>query len=597
MASTLLTRRFGPFTKGVIETGNPSLALDGALRSAAGVTYAGAGKLATRSGATLALTLKDDAGTPADVTSVRAIVPFGDGALAVAHSTVTDKVYLYRLTAALDDWYDATGALQGTASPEPVAVLWTSVTTAPDVLIAEGLGVAYLAHTEPVVGSTLTFPSKSFTPPGTVATLTSNLDGSGGAEDLYFAGVLSFQQHLWAWGFGSGTTGATGYRPELARYSQPNFATSPALFLTADSITLGARVRSEREKIVGGGLAGESLYLGGQYQLTRITGYGRDSWFRQPVDQSHGFAGPKCMVSVADVLYYWSPRGPMRIGAQGAPDPLWDRLGATAAAVLNPQTAVASYDDAADCVVWAVDTGAGVRTQVRYDVRRDAWLGPDDWGLGVGCAGTVAPLTASSASVSYAPAGPPTTAVTGSIGATSAVASWTTGDATAQTQVEVRQQGTTMWSVRTTTLAAGVTSYTLTDLTAGTAYEWRAAHSKGGTLSAYLGPVAGSQFTTSAASTLSPPTALEAHEGETTLYLSWTNAGEAGAGTDIFVAGPAVSEPLVYTLLATKAPGVASHTVAPTEGNGVYWFKVRHVLGTGTSAFTASDSAQLGPAV
>src|SRR5690349_14335272 len=158
---------FGPFQSGVLDTANPSQPLAGILKSALGVRYTGGGKLATRDGSRVVLTLKDDQGSPADVTSVIALAPFSDSALAVAHSTVTSKVYLYRLASTMDDWYDATGALQGTTSPHPVGVLWTSVTTAPDVTIAEGLGVAYLAHSEPVVGSTLTFATRSFTAPGT----------------------------------------------------------------------------------------------------------------------------------------------------------------------------------------------------------------------------------------------------------------------------------------------------------------------------------------------------------------------------------------------------------------------------------------------
>jgi hypothetical protein len=262
-------------------------------------------------------------------------------------------------------------------------VLWTSITTSPDVTVAEGLGVAYIAHAQALSASALAFPMKSFTDSTrAVATVTSDLDADTAAEDLYFTGCVSFQQHLWAWGFGTGTTAANGYRPEMARFSQPNFATSSGLFRTADSITLGHRVRSQREAIAGGFVAGQALYLGAPYLVTRVTGYGRSSWFREPLDDSYGFVGPKCGVAAGDTLYYWSPRGPVRIPPGGKPEPLFD-------AIANPslkrssirKTSSRAYDMQTDAVTFTFDTGSGSRTWAAFDIRREVWLGPDDdWG-------------------------------------------------------------------------------------------------------------------------------------------------------------------------------------------------------------------------
>lgn len=600
MPGALQTASFGPFTRGVVDVANPSLALTGTLQRAVGVQYTGAMQLATRDGTRTVLTLKDDQGTPADVDAVCAVVQFSDGALAVAWSASQQDVYLYRLNSTLTDWYDTTGALQGTTAPEPIGVLWSSVTTAPDVWIAEGLGVAYLAHTEPVVGSTLTFATRTFTAPGTIADLTSDLDADSSAEPLYFAGVIAFQQHLWGWGFGAGTTGATGYRPELARFSQPIFDDTGGLFQAGDSLTIGNRVRSDRERIVGAGLAGEALYLGAPFMLTRITGYGRDSWYKSPVDQSHGFVGPKCMVTVGDTLYYWSSRGPMRITAQGAPEPLWDRVAETVAGVINAPQIVAGYDEATDTVVWAYDTGAGVRQRLAYDVRRDVFLGPDDdFGLALRAMGTVSPVYTSTASVSYGPAGAPTSASTTSIGASSAVCNWTAGDPTAQTQVEYRLQGAATWTVVTATLTAGRTSYTLTGLSASTPYEWRVAHSKGGTLSSYLGPSAATQFTTAAdtGTTLTPPSDLALAEASPTssnthLIVSWTNSGEAGVSTEVDIAGPENADPGTYPHATTAGVGVASVNLLETY-SGTYWVRVRHVLGGASSDYTPVQSIHL----
>lgn len=582
MAGLLTPKPFGPFQR-VIDTANPSMDLTGALKAATGIRLQGAGKITMAPGTTVSLTLKDDAGTPASVTSVCAVVPFADGALAVAHSTSTNKAYLYRLLATMDGWIDASGTTHANdLTPQPMAVLWSSMTTPPDVTIAEGLGVAYIAHTVAADSSTLAWPTKTFTDSTrAVATYQGDLDGTG-AKDIYALGCISFQQHLWYWGFGAGNTAATGFRPELARFSTPSFGTPSS----SDSLTLGDRVRSQREKIVGAGVAGESLFLGGPFYLTRVTGYGRLSWYKQPLDKSFGFVGPKCMVGVGNALYYWSSMGPMRVNgaADGLPEPLWEGILGFVHAVINPQTVVAGYDDGTDTVQFACDTASGARQLASFQVRRQAWIAVnDDVGLAVRGMGTISPVVASTATGVSGPSGPPTSASTTSVGATSAIANWTAGDASAATDVEYRRQGDTDWIVLTSTLAAGIATYTITGLTSGVAYEWRAAHLKNGALSTYLGPSISTQFTTS--STLNAPTALAlaaqgTHGG---MRATWTNGTDASAATEVYLAGPSVGAPSAgsYALNQTADAGLAS-AVLVVGTTGTYWVKIRAVLDPNT---------------
>lgn len=596
MPGKLVTQSFGPF-RGLSDEANPEMPMQGVLRVATGLVYSGVGQLAARDGSRTALTLFD--GASGAITDVLAITPFSDSVLCVGYSSTTQAVYLYRLNSTMTGWYDVAGAEhEPGVTVDPVGTLWTGVATSPDVTVAEGLGVAYIAHCEPVQGSTLTFPTKTFTVPGTIADLTSDIDGDTVAETLYFAGVVSFQQHLWGYGFGSGTVFGTAYRPELARFSRAIFDTTGGLFAGTDSLTLGNRVRSQRERIVGHAVAGNVLFLGAPFALTRVTGYGRDSWHRTQVQESFGFVGPKCMVAVGDTLYYWSSRGPMRITGMGDPEPLWDRIVSTVAGVVNPAKIVAGYDETTDQVVWAYDAGNGVSARVGYDVRRDVFLGPaDSFGVAVKSMGTIAPVRASSASAPVGPSGAPSVATTGTIGTTSAVAGWTVGDATASTLLEYRIQGTTDWTVASQSISPGVASYTLSGLQSETAYEWRAAHKKDGLTSAYLGPVAGSQFTTLAAgspTTIQPPTSFEMSDGAGSLRrafitCTWRNAGESGMRTELWTGGPSVLEP-TYALAATLEPGVSSTTILVSE-SGTYWGKVRHLDGTGgTSAFSASDT-------
>lgn len=570
----LTIRPFGPFSNGVVDRANASEAAGtaNALRRARGTFFSGLNRLSVRPGTRTVLTFKDDAGTPANVTSVCALVTFTDGALAVAHSTSTNKAYLYRLTADLTGWYNSSGVLQAAnATPQPCAVIWSSITTPPDVTVAEGLGLAYIAMNGAMNATTLAFPAKQFTPPATIATITSDLDVSGGAEDLYFLGTVSFQQHLWAWGVGSGTTAANQYRPELARFSQPNFLLP---FSPADSITVGDRVRSEREKIVTGAVAGSALFLATPFSLTRVTGYGRSSWYKEALDKSYGVAGLKALVARGDTLYYWSNRGPLRCQAQGTPEPLWPRIENAIASVINPQRIVAAYDEASDLVIFAYDSGSGVRTWCAYDALREVWVGPDDdTGVVISAAGTVAPIFSSTVAGSTSPAGAPTSASTTGVGPTTATANWTTGDVAAQTSIEYRRQGDVSWIA--TLIAAGVVTYTFTGLTAGVAYEWRAAHFKGGTYSSYLGPSGSTQFTT-AASQLNPPTNLALSTsvligiGSIDITATWTNSGESGVSTTVEV------DPGTGYAFYTSVSSPAASTIITVYASGTYNVRIKH---------------------
>lgn len=562
MPSALQTAPFGPFSKGVIDTADSSEGLTGACRAMKGFLVTGAGKLSTRGGSAVALTLKDDAGTPANVTSVCGVWQYKDRAIAIAHSTVTSKCYLYILAADLSGWYSSAGALTSNTTPQPAGVLWTSITTSPDVSLAEGLGTIWVAHSQGIDSTALNFATRTWDGayPVVLSDFAADLDG-GGSKSIYANGVIGYQNHLWYYGFGSGNAVSSAYRPELARFSTPSFGTPAA----SDSLTLGNRVRSEREHIISAGLAGNALILQGTYITSRVTGYGRESWFREIVDESSGIVGPKAGVSDDSYWYYWSAQGPMRIGPSGPPEPLYDAVMGLVSSVINPEKIVAARDVLNNAIYFHVDTGSGIRTRAAFHVRRNIWLTTsDDVGLVIRGAGEVAPIVSSTAAGVAAPSGPPTTASTTAIGATTATANWVAGDTAASTQVEYRVQGTSTWTV-VTTVGPGVLAYTFSGLTLGVSYEWRAAHVRAGQYSLYLGPSTDTQFTT--VTTLQPPSNLSAEcilSGNIT--TSWLNSGESGVSTEVYFDG---------ALVGTASPGATSSTLPAS--NGSHDVQIRHV--------------------
>jgi hypothetical protein len=567
--------------------------LAGTVRRLRAGNYSGAARLAVRAGSAVAMTHLDDADA-SEVTSVCLLEQWSDWALSVGHSTVTEKAYLYRLQADMSGWYDASGDFHANQRAEPCCVIWDEIPLPPDVRLTEGLGYAYIAHCNAADNTTLAFPSKKYTIPATIETMTADLDGDTTPEDLYFLGVIAFNQHLWGWGVGSGTTPATHFRPELLRFSQPFFGD----FVAADSITVGDRTRSQREKVVGAAVAGEALFIGSPFALTRITGFGRNSWYKKPLDKTYGFPGPKCFAVRGDTLYFWSNRGPIRVSDAGEPEHLWPAVDGTVLAVIAPEKVTAGYDESNDIVMFAYDKGDGVRTWAGFDCSRDVWVGPDDdLGLKIRYISTVTPVYVSAAAATSGddgspigdprpdpggsggtgPIAAPAALATTAIGPTTATAQWTNGDIVAQTQVEIRRQVDTAWTVAGL-LPGGVSSFTFTGLINGQAYEWRVAHLRSGIYSDYVGPTVPSQFTTGGG--LLPPASdptVRAINSLVDLAIAWVNSGEADVLTDVELSGPSSDPPDVSTyLLEVQIPYPQASAQLRVGTSGIWWVRIRH---------------------
>jgi hypothetical protein len=610
----LPTHSFGPFLKGVVESANRQLALDGALRFARNARFDGVGRLKTRDGDEVALTLMDDGedydfeygADPTPVTSVIAVKPFGDGAIAVAHSTRTHRVYVYRLTADMDDWYDDYGVLQGTLFPEPAGVLWTGVAEPPVVTIAEGLGIAYIAHNAALDASAISYPTKTYEDPGIVSTLMADLDGLG-AKPVAFLGVAAYNQHLIGFGFDKTNVAATAFRPEKIRHSAPSFGglAGPG----SGSFDVGHAVRSARERITGVFVAGEVCYFGLNFGLWAMAGFGRDSFQKKSLSSEVGIAGVLAACEGPNGwLYGWSHKGPIRVLGMSEPEELGDAIQDTVSAIASPNRVIAAYDQERDQVCFFYDSN-GVRNKfASFDHTRNAWLGPDsELGVAIACASRISPVYGAAVAGSP-PAGPPTTPSTTAIGTSNATANWVNGDAVAgtRTRIEVRRQGATAWTL-VTHVGAGVTSATITGLEASKAYEWRAAHVRNGQTSTYLGPSAGTQFTTTASSgggggggggsgTMTGPSNLTLTDytffaGSGSVYIQWNNSGESGALTEIYRAGPSLSAPAAedYELLTTIGEGLSAY-MDTVPLSGTWWYKIRHVRGADSSALSAASS-------
>lgn len=603
----LETKSFGEpdsWIKGVVDAANPVQNTTGALRFARNAQLNGIGRLIARRASETVLDLWDDGfgGVQARVSEVLCIAPFMDGALIVAWSNPQSAAYLYWVPAAMNDYYNISKVLQGSNTfVLPIARFWTGMTAPVPVTIAEGLGVAYIAHSN-AGASFKTMKLDATALPATFAAFQANLRGAGN-EDTYFRGVVSFQQHLWGWGYGSQAANDND-RPELLRFSTPFFGPMAA----ADNFAVGHRVRSQQEKIVEAKVAGEVLYVGTNFSIWPITGFGRNSWDKpRPVDDSYGFAGIGAACTGPNgYLYYWSHRGPLRLRGR-EPEPLWPRVDGMVAAVVDDTIIQLGHDDQSDQIIVLWNNGKGHGNPGNsvlgaYDHIREAWLGPDgDIGFQVRCMGFIQSV------VTPAPSGPPTVAVTSLVGRTVATASWTAGDLGLGTvsQVEIRIQGTTPWTVVTSTLPSNVQSLQFTNLQPTTAYEWRVKHIRGGVSTAYLGPSGATQFTTALAPRTPTGVVLTLAKfaiGGHLVYLntvSWTPTGEDADTWIYFTQTPPGGAPASGTLpfqVLVAAPGSSGGGSfggpTPPPALGTYYAEVQAVANDGNrSSFSGVVSA------
>jgi hypothetical protein len=582
---------FGPFDKGVIDGGNIALDLPGVAKKLRGFYADGIGRLRIAPGTKVAMTLKDDQGTPANITSVVALAEFEAGALAVGHSTVTSKFYLYRFDAELTGWFNSGGVFQANLNAEPVGVLWSTAPNPAKVIIAEGAGEAFIAHNE----AASSFQTRKYSVAGGISNLLADLRGLG-TEVCYFRGVASFQEHLWGWGFGSLAAGQ-GDRPELLRFGYATFATTAgSYFAQADSFTVGHRLRSARERIAGAIVAGQVMYVGTNFSMWPITGFGRNSWDRRrPASTNYGMVGPfaGCPAGPEESgeAFYWSHRGPL-IAAGYQVAPLWDALPETVKGIVDPQNIVCVPDLDTDqiLVFYRGPTSGTQRLLAAFDVRRRVFFGPDrDMLTPVACAAHISIPTVG-AQAAAGPSAPPNTPSTTNIGGSVATANWVAGDTSpgVTTIVEYKRTADSTWIVAAE-VGSAITSYQFTGLADATQYHWRAKHRRNGQDSTYLGPVAGTTFTTSVQ--LAPPTnsSLErVPPSGAPIYLkaTWVNSGESNVSTEVEIEKNGQG----FTLVATVAPGSSSY-YHPVQGQtGLFVARVRHVK----QGFTASNPSTSG---
>lgn len=471
-----------PWLGGVVEETDPKLLRPGSLADGENFVPQRAPRLAARGGSRVMLTLKDDAGTPAELSHVLGCAPkAATGAVLIGWSSGTTKHYGYAVTSDMA-YAGASEALSRTAFPAS----WNRATPSRPVVASlfEKLYVADatalysarnpMAVIDAVVPPAISVPTFAF------------VAGGNAAQGLFCYCLEEYNNVLFIAGYGDEETG-TGDDPALVRHSFLGQAPDAAAGFDKDAYnTIGSKGDRVTAMKKGRGL----LVIAKANELYRVTGAGRayPGWQYQ-VEGVHNTlgVGVENPLALEHAEGYWfgiGKQGPFRTDGYEV-DPLSGPRQRTWASIDQLGQAWVRYHPERRVVLFGVHIVAGAPdatypwVTLVWDCERSVWQ--PNWKL----AGTPRFFVAQAIATTTAqgptagPSAPNNSAVTTS----SWSANWTNGDATAETEYWEQQQPSGAWALLAV-LAAGVASRNSTG-TNHTGYKWRVRHRKNGIYSPY----------------------------------------------------------------------------------------------------------------
>jgi hypothetical protein len=434
------------------------------------------------------LTLHDDAGTPALVTSVLGCAAkAATGAVLISHSTATTKHYAYAVTS---DMVFA-GANEG-ASRSAFGATWERATPARPV-------IASLFEKLYVADATVAYASRSplavidaATPPGVSIPTFAFVAGGAGAAGLRPYTIEEYNNVLFIAGYGDEETGA-GDDPALARHSYLGKDPSAADGFDKDAYNV---IGADGDRITGYRKGRGMLLCAKANELYRITGFGRAypgwQYSVEGISNTFGF-GVENALAIEHAEGWWfgiGKEGPFRTDGVSV-ESLRGPRQRTWAGIDKLDQAWVRYHPERRLVLFGVHVVSGAPDStapwkmLAWDLVRDVWQ--PDWFLSgptrIFCVTPVA--TTAVAAPTAAPSGLSNSSVT----TTGWTCNWTNGDVTAETEISVRDvTAAGSWTV-VAVAAAAATTYAVTGKLSHNEYEWRARHRRGAVYSGYAGPL------------------------------------------------------------------------------------------------------------
>lgn len=561
----------------------PALNEPGTLADGQNLVPTQASRLASRGGSRIVTTLKNDAGSPVEVTGLCGIYPWTSiGGLVIGYDTVQHKSYAWYLTQDMAfkgateaqsrvdlsleptgtvvhaSWRDTSGApipqatelfegiyladatlsiatrryflslnqtipvVQiGSAGPNAkvprfafassgdsgTATAGTATTLTDStkvwkvnqfagysVTIVGGTGKGEVALITSNTATTLTVPSWSIATPDTTSLYVIT---PGVAQEIQPYCVETYNNVLFIAGYGSEAAGDLD-RPEVVRHSFLGVAPSNSLALgdISDGFDknaynlIGAKGQRVTAMKQGRGI----LLVAKANELYRISGAGRAypgwQYATEMLMNTSGFgvANPNALCFAEGYWYGIGAAGMFRTDGFLKVEPMTGPRRADFLGLDFLANTFCFYHPDRRGVLFGVHPQGTTPAQYPYelwfwDTERERWQ--PDWILATPTAffhGNNIPTTSV-----LGPSAPPSVPITSAITTTGYTASWTNGDATAQT--EFWQLDTTLTWVLNSTQAPGIASVGVTGDLSHAQYQWKVRHVKNGLLSGYTSPL------------------------------------------------------------------------------------------------------------
>lgn len=566
------------WVSGVVQDAEPGVLAPGTLVEGRNLVPTPAGRLRTRGGTRVAQTLHDDQATPAEISHVLALRPFtGVGALAIGWADAVDKHFAWRLE---QDMAFATGS-EATSRHDLTSVSsWANASAPGRPVMAEVFEKMYLADATETYGNRNTLVS--IANDGTV-TKPQFAFGAGAAAAVYPYCLEEYNGVLFIAGYGTEDAG-DGDRPEYLRHSFLGRSPDAANGFDIDAWNLigskGQRITALRK---GRGL----LLVSKANEFYRVSGFGRAyagwQYAVEAVDNPLGLgaANPNCLIYAEGSWWGVGDQGPFRTDGFRVDSLVGPRL-RDWNGIDRPTEAWVSWHPERRLVLFGLHpTEASAGRSATYpwkvwawDVDRQVWQ--PDWTMGADLffASAVEAVSSATAAGSAAPSAPPSAPVTSGETTTGYTASWTNGDAAAETEFWEKEGSGGTWTL-IDVIAAGTATYAQTGRTNHTQYYWKVRHRKNGIASDYTAE-------TSAQTLIAAPGLAGEPDGA---FAKLTITQNAGGTTVTVQRSPGGAG--TWTTVITETLSAGDHVRFDDPGDGTWDYRAR----SSDAAWPSPDSA------
>lgn len=457
-----------------------------------------AGKYETRGGSRLILTLKDDQGSPAELSHVLALIPKAQtGAVSIGWSDPTDKHYAHALTSDIA-FAGASEALSRTAFPST----WTKNAPARPVS-ARLFERLYVCDAEPSYANRATMVAiDTQIPPVITEPTFAFVTGGAGAAALRPYCLEEYNNVLFIAGYGDEESDQ-GDRPETVRHSF--LGTRPDLAGGFDPLAFNV-IGAQGERVTAMKKGRGLLLIAKPTELYRLSGFGRrlPGWQYQvePIFNTDGFGVSNALgLEHAEGWWYGAGKqGPFRTDGFNVQSLVGPRQRAWAR-IDKLEFSWVRYNPSRRLVLFGVHfegSSAGHLTYPftiwAFDIDRNVWTGDQVYlrSLAAGDVLDVTTLATISTETVQGPSGTPSAPNTTAVNPYGWTANWTNGDSSpgAQTEYWEKEGSNGDWFLKAVVPAIGADDFTVVvgRLNHST-YFWKVRHVKAGRFSEYSAEV------------------------------------------------------------------------------------------------------------